>query len=140
MIGLPSAVGLFLIAQPAITMLFERGAFDAADTVATAAVLKMYVIGLPAYVITKVYSAAFWARKNTTTPVKISIFGTVLNVALGVTFIFVLGTGVEGLRLRPLLPDGYSFFALLWHCAVNRICVLKPCFTAGWPVFWYRSL
>jgi len=98
-IGLPSAVGLFLIAQPVITMLFERGAFDGADTVATAAVLKMYVIGLPAYVITKVYSAAFWARKNTTTPVKISIFGTVLNIALGVTFIFVLGTGVEGIAL-----------------------------------------
>ncbi len=85
MLALPAAVALFIIPTSLITVLFERGEFGADDTKITALVLMGYSIGLPAYIAVKVFSTAFWAKEDTLTPVKISIFITLLNIALAFT-------------------------------------------------------
>ena len=85
MLALPAAVALFIIPTSLITVLFERGEFGADDTKVTALVLMGYSIGLPAYIAVKVFSTAFWAKEDTVTPVKISIFVTLLNIALAFT-------------------------------------------------------
>ncbi|MFN3230779.1 MAG: murein biosynthesis integral membrane protein MurJ [Alphaproteobacteria bacterium] len=79
---LPAAVALFLVPGPLVATLFERGAFNAADTAATAAALAAYAAGLPAYVLVKVLGPAFFARQDTKTPVKLSIIALVVNTAL----------------------------------------------------------
>lgn len=81
-----SMVGLMLLAEPIIRILFERGAFTSTDSLKTAQALMVFAIGLPAYMLTKTVSPFFYARGDTSTPVKIAVFGVVLNAVLALTF------------------------------------------------------
>jgi putative peptidoglycan lipid II flippase len=91
MLGLPAAVALLITAQPIIHVLFERGVFGPHETAATAQALAAYAIGIPAFVIVKVLSAAFFARQDTGTPVRVAIAVTLTNAALGLALIEPLG-------------------------------------------------
>ncbi len=82
LLTLPCAVGLAVLSLPIIQVLFERGAFGAADALATAHVLAAYAIGLPAYVLVKVLVPGFFARKDTRTPVKIAVVCLIANIVL----------------------------------------------------------
>jgi putative peptidoglycan lipid II flippase len=79
---LPAALALVVIPGPIISVLFERGAFDAAASVATADALIAYSVGLPAYVLIKVLAPGFFAREDTATPVKIAALCVVINIVL----------------------------------------------------------
>jgi putative peptidoglycan lipid II flippase len=79
---LPAAAALMLIAEPIITVLFEHGAFDATATRTTSEALIAFSSGLPAYVLTKVYAPAFFAREDTTTPVVIGVAAMIINIVL----------------------------------------------------------
>jgi putative peptidoglycan lipid II flippase len=61
---LPAALGLILLSQPIIRVLFERGAFTPADTIATAQALSILALGLPAHVLVKALSPDFRARRH----------------------------------------------------------------------------
>ena len=87
LISLPSAIGLFILAEPIIHILFERGAFIAEDTFYTAKVLSYFALGLPAYIIIKVLVSCFFAREDTKTPLYISIVSVITNVVLSLLLI-----------------------------------------------------
>ncbi len=87
LISLPSAIGLFILAEPIIHILFERGAFVAEDTFYTAKVLSYFALGLPAYIIIKVLVSCFFAREDTKTPLYISIVSVITNVVLSLLLI-----------------------------------------------------
>lgn len=70
---LPAAMGLFVLAVPIIALLFEHGAFTAADTAITAQALRLYLIGLPFAAIDLLLVYAFYARKDTLTPALIGV-------------------------------------------------------------------
>ena len=91
LLTLPAAVALFVIGEPVITVLFERGAFSAADSQATAWALMAYATGLPAYVLIRVLTPGFFAREDTSTPVKIAAAGIVINIALNLILMRVWG-------------------------------------------------
>lgn len=78
---LPAAIALFLIAEEIVHVLFERGAFDKTDTIATAQALTAFAVGLPAFVLIKVFSPAFFAREDTKTPMWFAGISMVINVA-----------------------------------------------------------
>ena len=82
LLTLPAAVALFVIADPIIAVLFQRGAFGPDQASATAAALAIYAFGLPAYVLVKALVPAFFAREDTKTPVKIAVLAMVVNVVL----------------------------------------------------------
>ncbi|MEE9317767.1 MAG: lipid II flippase MurJ, partial [Rhodospirillales bacterium] len=82
LLTLPAAAALMVIAVPVVRVLFERGAFGPAETVATAAALAVYAIGLPAYVAVKTLAPGFFAREDTATPVKISVVCLLVNLVL----------------------------------------------------------
>jgi putative peptidoglycan lipid II flippase len=65
---LPATVGLAALATPVTALLFQRGAFDAADSSITALALLCYLPGLPAAALDQMLLFAFYARKNTLTP------------------------------------------------------------------------
>lgn len=96
LLAIPAAVALMAIPALLIGTLFERGAFDAGDTAVTANVLAGYAIGLPAYIMIKIFSTVHWAQQDTMTPVRISIIGALSNIALGIGFI-MMGFGVAGI-------------------------------------------
>ncbi|CAI3946305.1 Lipid II flippase MurJ/MviN (peptidoglycan biosynthesis) (MurJ) (PDB:5T77) (PUBMED:25013077) [Commensalibacter communis] len=86
LLTLPAAFGLFSIAVPVISTLFGHGAFTVKDVYASALSLQMYTIGLPAFVLIKVLSPGFFARGDTSTPVKIGVFTIFLNLILNLIF------------------------------------------------------
>src|SRR5438552_5479748 len=67
-LALPATLGLIVLSEPIVRMLFEHGAFTAPDTVATAHALAWLALGLPAHVLVKALSPAFFAREDTLTP------------------------------------------------------------------------
>lgn len=110
LLALPAAAALMIAAEPLIRVLFERGAFTGEATLKTAHVLMGYALGLPAYIASKVFSTAYWSRHDTTTPVKISIFCALLNIALALCFIQFIGVG--GIALATGLVGWVQFFLL----------------------------
>jgi putative peptidoglycan lipid II flippase len=82
LLTLPATAALLVIADPIISVLFERGAFGPTETRATAAALIAYTLGLPGYVMIKVLTPGFYAREDTATPVKIAILCVIANTAI----------------------------------------------------------
>jgi putative peptidoglycan lipid II flippase len=91
LLTLPAAVALFVIAEPIIAVLFERGQFGPADTRATALALMAYSTGLPAYVLIRVLTPGFFAREDTKTPVKIAAAAMLANIVLNLAFMQIWG-------------------------------------------------
>ncbi|WP_417578927.1 murein biosynthesis integral membrane protein MurJ [Pelagibacterium sp.] len=79
---LPAAIALFALAQPIVRVLFERGAFDAAATVAVSHTLMGFSLGLPAFVLVRVLQPGFFSRKDTKTPTLIAGVSLVVNIAI----------------------------------------------------------
>jgi putative peptidoglycan lipid II flippase len=84
-------VALLVIPGPIITVLFERGAFTAADTAATAPALAAYAAGLPAFVAIKVLQPAYFAREDTRTPMWYGGVSMLVNVVGAFLFFWLFG-------------------------------------------------
>lgn len=78
---LPAATGLFVLAIPIIALLFEHGAFGAADTQVTAQALRLYLVGLPFAAVDLLLVYAFYARKDTLTPALVGLVSLVCYMA-----------------------------------------------------------
>jgi putative peptidoglycan lipid II flippase len=86
-LALPATLGLIVLSEPIVRLLFEHGAFTAADTAATAQALVWLALGLPAQVLAKALSPAFFAREDTLAPLwatlKAIVVAIVSSVLLG---------------------------------------------------------
>ncbi len=91
LITVPAAAGLMALSQPIVEVLFERGAFSPEDSIATARTLAAFSLGLPAFVLIKGLTPAFFAREDTTTPVKIASFAMLANIVFAVALMPLLG-------------------------------------------------
>ena len=91
LLTLPAAAGLIVLAQPILSVLFERGAFGPTEAAATAAALAAYAAGLPAFVLVKVLAPGFFAHRNTATPVRVAVAAVMLNLVLTVGLMQVWG-------------------------------------------------
>jgi putative peptidoglycan lipid II flippase len=88
---IPAALALIAAASPIVSGLFGRGLFGAGAQDATALALAAYAIGLPAYVQVKVLATAFFAREDTSTPVKVGAVALVVNVVFNLALMGPLG-------------------------------------------------
>ncbi|MBL9188749.1 MAG: murein biosynthesis integral membrane protein MurJ [Opitutaceae bacterium] len=91
-INVPAAVGLGVLAVPIIRLLFQRGAFDAGDTALMAPVLVVYALGLPFFSFVNLVLRAFYAQKDTATPVRAAVLSFVVNLVLSAVLMRPLGT------------------------------------------------
>jgi putative peptidoglycan lipid II flippase len=82
LLTLPAACALFVMSDPVVKVLFQRGIFGDIQASATAAALAILTLGLPAYVLIKALAPGFFARGDTVTPVKIAAIAMVTNVVL----------------------------------------------------------
>ena len=69
--------------------MFERGAFHAGDTASTAALLQIFALGLPAFVLIKVFSPAYFAREDTATPMRYATISLIANTLGSIALFFV---------------------------------------------------
>jgi putative peptidoglycan lipid II flippase len=91
LLGLPAMAALMVIRLPIVSVLFVRGAFTEADAVSAAAALAAFSIGLPGYLIVRVAAPAFYARHNTTTPVKVAFVAVAVNVVASLSLMWSFG-------------------------------------------------
>ncbi len=112
LLTVPGAAALLVVAHPIVTVLFERGAFGAAESAATAGALGAYAVGLPAYVLIKVLGPGFFAREDTTTPVKVAAACVALNLALNLA---LMGPLLHvGIALATAISAWVNAFLLGW--------------------------
>ncbi len=100
---LPAALALAASALPLVSAIFEAGRFNARDAHYTALTLSIVALGLPAYVLVKVLTPGFYARRDTATPVKTAIAVLVVNVILN--FALIPRFGIGGLAAAVALSS-----------------------------------
>jgi putative peptidoglycan lipid II flippase len=91
MLNVPATVGLMVLAVPIVRVIFERGSFLPSDTVATAAALQFYAIGLVGYSVVRIASPIFYALGRNRTPVAVSVATVLLNAGLNILLVRMLG-------------------------------------------------
>ena len=81
-INVPAAAGLALLSEPIIRLIYQRGHFTAENTLSMAPLLQLFVIGLPFFSVVNLTVRAFYAVKDTATPVKVAVVDFIANVIL----------------------------------------------------------
>jgi putative peptidoglycan lipid II flippase len=116
-LALPATLGLIVLAEPIARILFQHGAFTAADTAATARALMWLALALPAHVLVKALSPAFFARHDTSTP----LLATLKGFAVAIVSALVLGRlfGAEGIAASIALGAWSSSLALIRRAAAS---------------------
>lgn len=117
-LALPAAIALMALAEPIVRVLFERGAFTASDTTATAAALAAFALGLPGHVLVKTFSPIFFAREDTATPMRAALVGFAIAIAGSLALMPVLGH--VGIALATA-ASGWASAGLLGLLIARRI-------------------
>ena len=132
LIGVPAAIGLYLLAGPLLTTLFNYGKFTTHDVMMARLSLMAFSIGVPAFMLIKVLASAFYAQQNIKTPVKIGVIAMLSNIVLNVVFIkpyahmgIALATSISAIINAGLL------FYYLHQRDMFR-------FSNGWLRFWFQ--
>lgn len=113
---LPASVGLVVLREPLIRLLFQHGAFDAEATARTATAFLFYAPGLPAAAVDQLLIFAFYARKNTIVPVLVGVVGVLIYLATGLALLGPMG--MPGLALANSVQwIGHALImaGLLWR-------------------------
>ena len=144
-LAVPATMALIAIAKPLMLVLFVRGEFTVDNSVASAYALLGYSLGLPAYILAKVFGVAYYARENTATPVKYAIVCAVVNTLLALALMpflkhvgIAVATGLaawvnfwllaHGLRKRDhfdLRKDSVKRAAVIFASSLAMVAVLK---------------
>ena len=111
-LGFPMAAGMYLLAMPLVQIIYQRGAFQAEAVGITAAILTMYVLGLPAYAWREVCNRAFFAAGDTTTPLYTSILAIGVNIVLILVLVKILFA--PGLALATAIASWVGAFSIMW--------------------------
>jgi len=106
-IGIPSLIGLFFCAEDLISTIFLRGEFRVTDVYQSSYSLMAFSFGLPFFMLMKVLTPAFFARKDTKTPMYVALLSLLINAILNYVLAFIFDYGHVGIAI------GSSVAALL---------------------------
>ena len=112
LLTIPSAIGLMILAEPIIALIYQHGRFTAEATVRTAEALRFYAIGLVGYSAVKVLAPAFYALDKRNLPMLVSLLSIAINFGLNWFFTLNLGLGHRGLALSTSLVAITNFVIL----------------------------
>jgi putative peptidoglycan lipid II flippase len=90
-LAIPSVIGLIILAHPLISTLYGHGKFSAFAVNSTTTVLQIFAIGLPAYIMSKIFSSILFAEKDSKTPVIAAIISIIVNIVLNCILISYWG-------------------------------------------------
>jgi putative peptidoglycan lipid II flippase len=119
----PASVALAVVPGEIVSVLFERGAFRPSDTPAVAHALALFALGLPSFVMIKVFQPAFFAREDTKSPMRYAGISLAVNTLGSIALFFVF-------RHQGLMPHlgiaiatavgGWLNAGLLWRALRRR--------------------
>ena len=138
LLGLPAAVGLAVLAEPMMMVLFQRGEFTVADAHFASLSLMAYAAGLLSFMLVKVLAPGFYSRQDTKTPVKYGIWCMVANMGFNLLFVISLGyeMGYIGLAMATSASALLNVILLYQRLHRDRVFRLSP----STLVFVLRSL
>jgi putative peptidoglycan lipid II flippase len=105
-------VGLLLVREPLVRLIYQRGAFEAADAARVAWVLMGYASGVWAYSLMHVLTRGFYARQDASTPLRVSVAAVGLNLSLNLVLIWPMGAA--GLAWSTAISATAQAGVLLW--------------------------
>ena len=114
LLTIPSMVGLMMLAEPIISVLYQHGKFTAYQATQAAGALRFYAIGLAGYAALKVLVNAFYALDRRKTPMLVSFLAVALNLLFNWIFTFRLGWGHKGLAFSTGCIATVNFLLLYW--------------------------
>ncbi len=129
-LALPATLGLMVLSGPIVRLLFEHGAFTATDTAATSRALIWLALALPAHVLVKALSPAFFAREDTLAPLAATLKGLVVAIVSAVLLGHFLGAsgiaagialGAWSIALHVIRRGGETFGFSLDPIARRRL-------------------
>ncbi|MDP6045875.1 MAG: murein biosynthesis integral membrane protein MurJ, partial [Phycisphaerae bacterium] len=120
--GIPAGAALFVLAEPTMAVIFRRGKFLTADSVQSAWILQMYCLGMWAYFCNHILLRAFFAQKDTRTPLRISVMLAGLNMLLVGGLVFTpLKGGTMGLATATTASISTIIFTLILRSRWGQI-------------------
>ena len=134
LIGLPAVIGLVLLAEPIILILFERGEFNSGDSLQASYSLIALAFGLLAFMLIKILTPSFFARQQPKKPMYVALASMVLNAILAWMLGFNFGYGHIGLALASSISAFFTVLTLLFLLRKEK--VYTP--SSGWLIFWAR--
>ncbi len=87
LISIPAAIGLLILAGPLIATLFKNGQFSSHDVLMARKSLMAFALGVPAFMLIKIFASGFYARQDIKTPVKVGVIALVTNMLLNLILI-----------------------------------------------------
>lgn len=134
LIGLPAAITLLILSGPLIISLFQYKLFSVHDVFMTQRSVIAYSLGLQAFMLAKVLSAAFYAQQNVRTPVRLGIITLIINMLLNGLLIWPLAHA--GLALASSLASWSNVVLLAVMLGRQGIYRVQQ----GWGLFLLRLL
>jgi len=125
LISIPAAVGLMVLSEPIIQILFERGSFDHAATLATAWGLVFFAVGLVPMSVNMILTRAYYALEDVKTPVIIGMASVVLNVVLSVVLFKPMAYGGSGLALANSLSAFAYTLAMYFYLRKRHLSEMQ---------------
>jgi putative peptidoglycan lipid II flippase len=114
LLTVPSSIGLYALGKDIIRVIYQHGKFTAYDTQQTAFALSCYAIGLAGYAGAKVLTPAFYALKDSHTPMLLGLSSIAVNYAAASAMMRFTKLGHAGLALTTSTVAIFSFVGLFW--------------------------
>ncbi|MBU0681174.1 MAG: murein biosynthesis integral membrane protein MurJ [Proteobacteria bacterium] len=118
-LSIPAGVGLWILAEPIVRLLFEHGRFSAYDTLQTAEALRFFSLGLFAYAAVKIMVPVFFALDDTRFPVIGSFIAVGVNLLLVYNFIDILGHRAVALSLSGAMACNFIFLLFVLYRKID---------------------
>ena len=109
-ITIPAAIGLMMLADPILSLLFEWGRFSDRDVALTAPILAIYSISIPFYALISYLTRIFHSQQNMKAPVRVSAMALILNVVLSIAL--MIAFDVKGLASATVITAVCQFTML----------------------------
>ena len=133
LVGIPATIGLFLLAEPMLSTLFQYHEFSVKDVQLSGQSLKAYAIGLLGYLLVKILVSGFTSRQDLKTPVRYGIYAMIVSLALN---ILAVPLAHAGLALATSLGALFNAGLLIKKLMTEQI--YRP--EKGWMLFLLRII
>ena len=121
--SIPASLGLIFASNEIVNALFGYGSFSVKDVEMTAAALKFFGFGVPAFALIKILSNFFFARDNTKIPFYISTFIVLLNILISVSFFNKIGFII--IPIATSISTWIGVFIYIYLLNSKKILLLK---------------
>ncbi len=119
-LAIPSSVGLAILAEPSVRLLFQYGNFGEAASVRTGSVLLYYSLGIWAFCVYHVMTRAFYAMEDTLTPARVAMWMVGLNICLNVFLVWLMGYSETGIALSTSITSFVNVVVLITWFTLRR--------------------